>query len=381
MPYFFLSCALMVATTLTASVTACAAELPPPVADSFVTLQNDVAEVRFAEAGGALVQFTLRARPENPLAWKLSPAEMPTNNRAGAPFQGHFLCVGRWGRPTAGEQAAGIPHNGEPANSVWSVSPSDDGRMLQMEVAGKIERWRIERKAWLSAGSAVLTVQETLTNLLPVGRFTALVQHATTGGDFLDTQTIVNSNAGAGFNQALIAASLNEHEYRWPKGFLDASHAPVDLTSTDGSTSYVSTHVIDGEWGWATVASPTRGLLLGYVWSTAEYPWLHVWHGIKDAKPWARGIEFGTTGLGDTFAPATRITTTFHGRTNALFVDANASVTKTYRCFLLPIPAGFTATKAIRCELNRLEVDLQIGGTVTTVALATEGGPTPPAVP
>ncbi|MEO6003918.1 MAG: hypothetical protein ABIZ04_12680 [Opitutus sp.] len=371
--------AFVLATTLMVLLTVRAAEQPRSVAESVVALRNEVAEVDFAEAGGALVQFTLRNHTDNPLAWKVLPADMPPNNRSGAPFRGHFLCVGRWGGPTAGEQAAGVPHNGEPANSVWSVVAGKYRRTLEMEVVGKIEQWRIQRKAALSADTAVLTVEETLSNLLPVGRFTALVQHATIGGDFLNAQTVVNTNAGAGFNQSLIAKSVTEHEYAWPNGFLDANHTPVDLTKTDGPTGYVSTHVIEGDWGWATVASPTRGLLIGYVWSTADYPWLHIWHGMKDGKPWAKGIEFGTTGLGDTFAPAQRITTTFHGRTNAMFVDANASVTKTYRCFLLPISPGFMATKAIRCEQNRIEIDLQIGDSVTTVSLASEINPTRPA--
>jgi hypothetical protein len=62
--------------------------------------------------GGALVDFRLSEQSLNPYAWRLSTDEIPPNNRNGAPFQGHFLCLGRWGAPTAGEIRAGVPHNG-----------------------------------------------------------------------------------------------------------------------------------------------------------------------------------------------------------------------------------------------------------------------------
>jgi hypothetical protein len=134
-----------------------------------------------------------------------------------------------------------------------------------------------------------------------------------------------------------------------------------DLTKSNYPGGYVSTHVIDGETGWATAANSAKGLLIGYVWKTADYPWLHIWHGIKDGKLWAKGLEFGTTGLGDTFSPESRAAITFHGRNNNLFVDAKSSVTKKYVCFLMRIPESFSGVNSISYTRDQLIVNYLTG--------------------
>jgi hypothetical protein len=354
---------------------ACAGQSPdlPPAAaprGPWLSLRNDLVALAIDRHGGALVSFAFHDLPLNPMDWRIAPAEMPKNNQSGAPFQGHFLCVGRWGSPTEGEKAAGIPHNGEPANRWWETVATPAPDTLVMSVLAPLEQWRIQRKVNLAPGQSKVEVEETLTNLLPTGRFTALVQHATLGGAFLDAQTVINSNAGAGFNQALIARSLVEHEYRWPDGRIDAQGTPADLTKSEAREGYVTTHVIDGDWGWATAANPARGLLIGYVWKTSDYPWLHVWHGMKDGRLWAKGIEFGTTGLGDTFAPEARMSSTFHGRNHQLFVDAHASVTRSYVCFLLKIPADFQSARSIAYSHRQIEIEYQAGGETIRTNLA-----------
>ncbi|NEW84302.1 MAG: hypothetical protein GZ094_18315, partial [Mariniphaga sp.] len=185
---------------------------------------------------------------------------------------------------------------------------------------------------------------------------TAIVQHATMGGAFLNESVIVNSNAGAGFNQNLISKSLIEFEYQWPIAYIDSLKNHIDLTKSDYTKDYVSTHIIEGEIGWATAANPEKGLLIGYVWKTADYPWLHIWQGVKNGKLWAKALEFGTTGLGDTFSPEKRAALTFHGRNNNLFIDAKSSVTKKYVCFLIRIPEGFVKIESVHSVDNQILV-------------------------
>jgi hypothetical protein len=329
--------------------------------DTLIVLRNDSVTLSISRFGGAIVDFHFTNQKLNPLDWKVLPKDMPENNREGAPFQGHFLCIGRWGSPTEGEKKAGIPHNGEPANQWWVSRQDTIFGPVTMQTEAPLEQWKLERSIQLSANEACFGVQETLTNQLNTGRFTAIVQHATLGGAFLDENVIVNSNAGAGFNQALISRSLSGFEYRWPQAYSDSLKNTIDLTKTNYSNGYVSTHVIDGETGWATAANPGKELLIGYVWKTYDYPWLHTWHGIKDGKLWAKGLEFGTTGLGDTFSPENRAAITFHGRNNNLFVDAKSSVTKKYVCFLMRIPKGFSGVNFISFDKNQITVNYLSG--------------------
>ncbi len=337
--------------------------------DTLIVLRNDSVTLSISRFGGAIVDFHFNKQQLNPLDWKILPKDMPENNQKGAPFQGHFLCVGRWGSPTEGEKLVGIPHNGEPVNQWWVSHQDTIFGPIIMQTEAPLEQWKVERSIQLSANEACFEVQETLTNQLNTGRFTAIVQHATLGGVFLDESVVVNSNAGAGLNQSLISGSPSEFEYRWPQAYSDSLKNTIDLTKSNYSNGYVSTHVIDGETGWATAANPEKRLLIGYVWKTDDYPWLHIWHGIKDGKLWAKGLEFGTTGLGDTFSPESRAAITFYGRNNNLFIDAKSSVTKRYLCFLMRIPVNFSGVDSINYTENQLTINYRsVGKSVTETA-------------
>lgn len=338
--------------------------------DTLIVLRNDSVTLSISRLGGAIVGFSFNNKQLNPLGWKVLPNDMPENNKKGSPFQGQFLCVGRWGAPTSGEMAAGIPHNGEPSNIWWKKDSLLLPGILKMSVHAPLEQWQVNRQIKLYQNQACFDVEETLTNLQNSGRFTAIVQHATLGGTFLDKNTIISSNASAGFNQSLIQQSLTKYEYLWPDGFADSLKNRLDLRSSNQQNSYVTTHIIDGKAGWATAATPSQNLLIGYVWKTADYPWMHIWHGFKGGKLWAKGIEFGTTGLGDTFLPEKRAAITFHDRNNNLFVDAKSSVTKRYTCFLIRIPEDFIKTNSIVSIGNKIEVTYQTAkNTIESVTL------------
>jgi len=325
--------------------------------DTLAVLQNNKVILTVSLYGGAITGFTFKDDSLNPFTWKLRPEEMPENNRKGAPFQGHFLCIGRWGSPTDGEKAAGIPHNGEPSNIWWEKDEPLSTNVLNMSAQPKLEQLSLHRTITLSDSDACFVVDERLSNNLNTGIFTAIVQHATIGTPFLDEKTIVSSNASYGFNQSLIKHSLTQYGYQWPDGYADTLRTRLDLTKSDQSSGYVSTHILKDDYGWITAANTERGLLTGYLWKTSEYPWLHIWHGIKDGKLWAKGLEFGTTGLGDTFTPEKRAVVDFHGVNNNQFIDAKSSIIKKYLCFLTKIPSDFIKTDSVTCSEGQVIVN------------------------
>jgi hypothetical protein len=324
--------------------------------DTIQILKNDFVTLNVSLWGGALTSFSMNNQNLNPLDWKLTPEEMPENNRNGASFQGHFLCFGRWGGPTPGEIVSGIPHNGEPANQWWSIENSPNPEDLKISCNAPIENWQIERTIKLAKNQPCFTVEETFFNPEKYGRFTTVVQHATLGGEFLNENTVVNSNAGEGFNQALLAGSLSEYEYNWPVGYSDTLRNKIDLKRSGYSNGFVTTHIINDTIGWVTAATPDKNLLIGYVWKTADYPWLHIWHGTKNGKVWAKGLEFGTTGLGDTFSPQERLIRSFKGRANYFFTDANSAIKKSYACFLTETTHDFLEVKKIEYSGNSIRV-------------------------
>jgi hypothetical protein len=108
----------------------------------------------------------------------------------------------------------------------------------------------------------------------------------------------------------------------------------------------VTSFVIGGEYGWVTAANASQGLLLGYLWRTAEYPWLNIWRHAAEGKPLARGLEFGTTGLHQPFETLLEKGAIF-GRRLFAYLDASASATRSYAAFLLEIPRDFAGVRSL----------------------------------
>ena len=116
-----------------------------------------------------------------------------------------------------------------------------------------------------------------------------------------------------------------------------------------------SSYVVDQETGWTTAANPGKGLLIGYVWETDDYPWLNMWRHVEDGKPLARGLEFGTTGLHQPF-PILAEKGRIFGRRLFRYLDSGASETRAYLAFLLEIPRDSSGVTNVEREGRTLRV-------------------------
>lgn len=335
---------------------------PSQARDSLHRLHHEHLSLTVSLYGGAFTDLRVPEGTINPFSWGLRPEQMPPNNREGAAFQGHFLCLGRWGAPSAGEIKAGIPHNGEPTNGWWTHIQASPTHLI-MEADAPKDGLHILREMRLEIGAPVFHVSETVTNVASLGRVSNLVQHPTLGPPFLDTTTRINTNAGPGFLQSLSYPNPHAYAYEWPTGILDSSKAPLDLRRTDNGANYVSTHVFDeGEpTGWITAYSPTHNLLLGYVWDTDQYPWLNVWQHVKEGQPHAKGLEFGTTGIGRPYEELLKTDTRFLGHNSWEYLDAGEKVHKHYSCFFLEVPPGIKGIQDVRKSAKALVILPQQG--------------------
>jgi hypothetical protein len=326
--------------------------------DRLLTLENEEVQLSVAQNGGAYVDFRFKDQDLNPFTWGLSQEEMPENNQGGAVFQGHFLCIGRWGSPSEGEIEAGVPHNGEPANSLWEIRDQNPGS-LELQVEAPMDGLSVKRKIKLLDGEAAFQVTEEVKNNLHIGRIYNIVQHATIGPPFLQFSTIINSNAGRGFMQSLSYPDPERFSFSWPEGYADSLKTTVDLRSSAVETNYVATHVFgkEEEYGWITAATPNKGLLLGYIWKVSDYPWLNVWHHMNEGKPLAKGLEFGTTGIGRSYEELLSANTKFQGHNSFEYIDAGERITKSFTAFLLQIPKDFTQVDQISIRDNQLVIE------------------------
>ena len=306
-------------------------------ADS-VYFSNDKAFLKFNVAGGALVDFQLKDKNVNPFTFELPDEWVPENNKSGAKFKGHFLCLGRWGAPTDGEIKAGIPHNGEPSRDNWIVSSNGENTKdyikKTMSAKAPLDGLEVERDIYFDQTQPVAFIQEKITNTNTFGRISNVVQHATLGPPFLDKQLEIYSNAKKGFNQEDYYATLMENSFDWPEG--RNAEDMVDMNSSVYAKNYCMSYIYDTNdvYGYVVAISQKYNLLVGYVWNIKEYPWINIWHAVnEEGTPFARGIEFGTAGMGRDYKELLDSTSTFYGYNSYEWIDAGETKEKGYILF------------------------------------------------
>lgn len=322
----------------------------PAPADTIVFMGNKI-QMQIKPWGGNIVALENNHKNStNPLTWSLKTEQMPPNNRNGAPFQGHFLCTGRWGAPTKGEIAMGVPHNGQASNVLWNVETLND-TLLKLKVAAPQDQMEIVRSFRSSARAGCILVYEEFSSTSSVLRLNNIVQHVTIGPPFLNKETIILSNAGEGFLQNHSWPDPSLYAYSWPIA-QDSMGKRFDLRRPNTKRNFVSTHIISDSIGWVSAYDPVSGNLLLYKWKSSEYPWLNIWNHQENGTPVALGMEFGTTGIGRSyneliFNPRS-IFKGFHSYTS---LDAGEKVEKSYMLYYLAIGKNKNEQQVLK-EIN-----------------------------
>jgi hypothetical protein len=312
-----------------------------------VVLESTTAQVVIDLRGGSIVKFELKAVPVNPLGWNnQGPA---TESRP----MSHFLCTDRWGQPSTAEEKNGMPYHGEATRVEWKLlrATQDEAEMSALLPMANME---VVRTAKLTG--AILQVTESITNRNKLGRPYNFVQHPTIAAPFLDETTLVDANAKRGLMQSSALPNPEQPEVVWPQALLDGQPVNLRHLHNDPLPAVVS-YVVDEAVGWVTAVHPGRGLVLGYLWQTSDYPWLNIWRHVQNGKPFARGLEFGTTGLHQPFPVLVKKGRIFD-RPLLDFLDAGETHTRRYTAFLGQLPAGSTGVQKVawRAKENGNEI-------------------------
>jgi hypothetical protein len=324
-------------------------------------LENELAEVVIDLGGGSIAAYRLKSDGLNPLqwdSWSFSPKANETPPMLPRPM-GHFLCLDRWGSASDAEKAHGMANHGEATQVWWEGLPDLKSveRQVSVALAAKLPMAGIsvERHARMQEGSAVVLVEENVANTNPIGRIYNIVQHPTIGPPFLDTKTIVDSNGTRGFMQERPMPEPEKPEVHWPMAKqMDGAEVNLRYLKDDPSPNVVS-FIIEEEYGWVTATSPESGLLLGYLWKSSDYPWLNIWRHVKDGKPFARGLEFGTSGLhrpGSDLVAKGRI----FDRTLYRYIDADEKQSFRYAMFLVEVPRNFDGVASLEYADSKIRV-------------------------
>lgn len=315
--------------------------------DTIVKMGNNTIELLVNLKGGAFFDFHLKDLPVNPISWRgTKPGEQM--------FMGQFLCFDRWGPPSAAEKANGFTHHGEVNNLLWELLSSPetiDGRSSSsMKCVLPMAGLQLIRKIVMSADEPVFYVTEEIMNPNLNGRIFNIVQHVSIAPPFLDRSTIIDNNTLQGFVDRN-DGSLDQDEIviKWPEVVHNGER--VNLRQVESGWPEVASFVFDRneEYGWVTASSPDKGLMLGYIWNTMDYPWINFWRSVENGVPMAFGMEFGTTGLHEPFPVVAKKGKIFD-RNIYEFIDANEVIRKSFIAFLARIPADYKGVETI--EIN-----------------------------
>lgn len=321
-----------------------------------VVLAGKAASLKIELKGGVLSDFHLTGDGVNPLQG-----------------MGHFLCLDRWGPPSASEAKNGMPFHGEASKVDWGVSrPAvrrNNGLELEMRARLPMAGLDVQRRVWISDTEPLVIVREEVTNRNPLGRIFNIVQHPTIGAPFLDRETRVDAGAGRGFMQSSPLPDPEKPMVRWPEARHEGKRVDLRRLTDDPNPNVVSYEAL-GKLGWTTACAPKQERLVGYVWPTADYPWFNAWRHVDRGEPALRGLEFGTTGLHQPFPVLVK-----KGRIFDLplytHLDAGEAATRSYAMFLQRTPSGFEGVKQVSHAGGRLTI-AERGGQGRRLAIGAE---------
>ena len=323
-------------------------------------IENSSCRLEVSRCGGMYTSFIIKDYPVNPFGWRLKPEQMPSNNQS-VVFAGHFLCTGRWGSPSEGEIQAGIPHNGEVNTQPWTIwdwLTDQEGRTrVVMKCQAPLERLDVTRSINMPATGNYFVVRESFTNHLPIGRPVNFVQHGTISSPFLSSEMVVNTNAGYGFDQRTKIADIGHTYFEWPNAVL-SSGKKIDLRKPKTQEGFVTSHIFPktDTLGWISAYNPQSQLLLGYVFSTLDYPWFNYWYQSIGGQDYVRGLEFGTTGIGKPYQDLILEPSFFLDVPSYQYIDAGEIVSKWWLCFQIQVTANISGVEAITMDQSGLLV-------------------------
>ena len=325
-------------------------------------LENGRIHVAIVQGGGHIAEISMISA--NPTL-SINPMFIP----AGAGYMGHMVAFPNFGPASPEERQNGIGGHGE-ANSVdWQQTrpPQIDAQGLTFFYGAELPKtqFRIERAVSLKAGEPQVHVEEWIENLAPYDRPYNLDEHATFGAPFAAPDRTVLDMSGTKAMSDPRRTANNQwaasQEFLWPNApkpgggtiSLREFHA---VPNGQAYTAVLADQSRPSSW--FTMFNRDYPLLVGYVFPTADHPWIIDWQNQPQAGSpagVARGIEFGTSPVDEGLRKSVERAQMF-GAPTYRFIAAKQRLSTTFDMFLKEIPAAFDGVKDVRAVNGRFEI-------------------------
>jgi len=295
-----------------------------------------------------------------------------------AAFTGHAVCVDYFGAPSDAEIAQGLLLHGEAATSRWRLMEQKETAAearLAFAVRLPAARLRFRRELRLLRGESVVYFDECIANEGTQDHFFHWTQHVTLGSPLLNPETSAIALSGTraitwphGYEGAALLP--NNQEFTWPNApTLDGGKVDLAQPFVRNGKGFIASLLLDPkrEIGFVAALNWELGLLLGYCFRRADFPWVAIWEEnmARLGSPWngkvrARGLEFGSTpmpvGKEETFARGPLFDTPTFRR-----VPAKSSLRVPYVAFLCKVKSEWRSIGDIQLRADTIIVTEQQG--------------------
>jgi hypothetical protein len=330
-------------------------------------LENGVIRVALLRGGGHIAEIRLLST--NPRL-SINPMFVPTPpDSRGTGYMGHLVCFPYYGPASDEERVQGLSGHGEAGYVDWQQTqpPQVDAKAITFYYGAELPKtqYRIERAVTLTAGESTVRVQEWIENLAPYDRPYNRNQHATFGAPFVTPgRNMLDMSGTRGITDPVRTAGSKWAEgrlFQWPDA---PTREGVELSFRDfhaipGGQAYTPV-LADREQaqGWFTIYNADYPLLVGYVFSASDHPWIIDWQNQPRADTpagTARGIEFGTSPFDDGLRKSVERAQLL-GVPTYRFITARQRLSTTFTIFLREISSGFKGVSGVTVENGNVVV-------------------------
>jgi hypothetical protein len=297
-----------------------------------------------------------------------------------AGYMGHLLTFPNFGPPSSKEEIEnGLGFHGEAVMVEWKQyqRPKVEEQGVTLYYGADLPRtqYRVERAITLPANGTVVHVEEWIENLELFDRPYNRDQHVTFGKPFVEPgKNFLDLSGTKGLidpkrerNNSLQAGL----EFQWPMGArADGSPASLREFIDAPRTSTLFAVLADPsrEQSYFTVYHSDYPVLIGYLFPTADNPWLVDYQGNQSNV--VRAVEFGTTPIDEGLRRSVD--------RGALFdvpafqwIAGRQRLKTTFTIFLAEIPTGFAGVEDVRSEPGKIVITER--GTKRQITVANAG--------
>ena len=296
------------------------------------------------------------------------------NAKLMAGYMGHYLCFPYFGGAISGaEEELGYSTHGEAYTVKYSIDESveDEAVTVTASAVLPMTKYRVTRRLTLLSEQSVLLVEEAVENLKDVRRPYHWVQHVTFGPPFIEYgKTKVDAPVSR------IAFSPNKDDDKnlntvmWPTVLTEAGDTLyAGIFNSDQGEGGYSAWLMDParEYTWFTMYHQDLKLLIGYIFSKDENPWIGDWQENhrsqalpRNGKTVAWGLEVGTTPFGSGIKNIEQ-EPVFNTKTYD-WIGANQKKQQSYLIFLMEVEDGFHGVKHLELEKEAIILEEKRSG-------------------